>query len=211
MPKLHLLPTLVLAAALLLPAAAAHAQDEAADSPLPGAAVVAADTRLDELQALVPDSLAGLPLRDELQLATGEGLAGVMTEDERTVLEGMLQANGKTFADYAAASATLSITDDDIVVVQAHRVSDVDASGTIEAWVEVLGLSAGEPLISTEVIAGRDVTLVSDAARPDFPQLFLFPAGDVVWMVVAADRALVEEAVDVLAVSSEPEEAATAE
>ena len=210
MPKPHLLPTLVLAAALLLPAAAAHAQDEAADTPVPEAAV-AADTRLDELRALVPENLAGLPLREELQLATGEGLADVMTEDERTVLVGMLQANGKTFAEYAAASATLSITDDDIVVVQAHRVSDVDASGTVEAWVEVLGLSAGEPLIDKEVIAGRDVTIVSDAARPDFPQLFLFPAGDVVWMVVAADRALVDEAVDVLGTSSAPEEAATTE
>jgi hypothetical protein len=199
MPKPHLLPTLVLAAALLLPAAAAHAQDEATD------------TRLDELQALVPENLAGLQLRDELQMATGEDLAAVMTEDERTVLEGMLQANGKTLTDYAAVSATLPITDDHIAVVQAHRVTGVDASRTIEAWVKVLGLDADEPLIKTEVIASRDVTLLSDAARPDVPQLFLFPAGDVVWMVVAADRALVEEAVEVLGTSSEPGEAASAE
>ncbi len=68
----------VLAAALLLPAAATYAQAEveADASVAPEAvapeAVAGDDTSLDELRALVPENLAGLPLRENLQVATGE-------------------------------------------------------------------------------------------------------------------------------------------
>ncbi len=54
------------------------------------------------------------------------------------------------------------------------------------------------PSVSATTISGHDVTLFSDAAQPDFPLLRLFAAGDIVWMVVAEDEALIEEAVAVL-------------
>jgi hypothetical protein len=206
MTKLRLLPILALSAALLLPAATATAQDDAQGSPAPNASAAADDTRLAELQALVPESLAGLALRDQLQLAAGETLAGVMSDAERTELDAMLEANDKTLADYAAASALLSITDTDIVVVQAHRISDIDASATIGSWAEILSLNLTEPLVRDEALAGRDVTVVADTSQPDFAPLYLFPAGDVVWMVVAADEALVEEAVNVLGTGTEAAE-----
>lgn len=203
MTKLRLLPILALSAALLLPTAAASAQDDAQSSPAPDASAATDDTRLAELQALVPENLAGLPLREQLQLATGETLAEVMSDAERTVLDGMLEANDKTLADYAAASVLLSITDTDVVVVQAHRISDIDASATIGSWAEILSLNLDEPLVRDEVIAGHDVTLVTDTSQPNFAPLYLLPAGDVVWMVVAADEALVEEAVNVLGTGAE--------
>ena len=110
----------------------------------------------------------------------------------------MLSANGKTLGDYAAANILVPITDTDFIVLQPHRVSGIDAHATIDAWVEILGLNAEQPRVVEQVIAGRDVSLVSDAARPDFPLLHLFAGADVVWMVVAEDEALVEEAVRTL-------------
>ena len=44
--------------------------------------------------------------------------------------------------------------------------------------------------------AGRAVTLVSDAAQPEVPLVHLYPTRDVMWMIVAADQALVEEAIN---------------
>ncbi len=202
MIKLRLVPTVILAAALLLPVATTSAQDEAEASVTPEV-VAAEDARIEELRALVPETLAGLPLRENLQVATGEQLAQQMSEEERARFDAMLEANGAILADYAAANAFLPINDTTAVVVQPHRVTGIDAAGTIDTWVELLSLNAAEPEVSVTTVSGHDVTLFSDAAEPDFPLLHLFAAGDIVWMVVAEDEALVEEAVAVLAGTSD--------
>lgn len=198
MSKLRLLPIVGLAIVLLLPMAAAQAQEDVETSAQPATLEAVEDTRIEELTALVPENLAGLPLRENLQAATGEQLAEQMSDDERAVFEAMLSANGKTLGDYAAANILVPITDTDFIVLQPHRVSGIDAHATIDAWVEILGLNAEQPRVVEQVIAGRDVSLVSDDARPDFPLLHLFAGADVVWMVVAEDEALVEEAVRTL-------------
>jgi len=200
MTKLRRLPTIILAAALLLPTAGTYAQDEAdADASVAPEAIAAEDARIDELRALVPETLAGLPLRENLQVATGEQLVQQMSDSERALFDGMLEANGATLADYAAANVFLPVSDTTAVLVQPHRVQGIDAAGTIDTWVELLSLNAAEPEVSKTVISGRDVTVFSDAARPESPFLHLFAAGDIVWMMVAEDAALIEEAVAVLA------------
>ena len=40
--------------------------------------------------------------------------------------------------------------------------------------------------------------LITDAATPEVPTLQLFAAGEVLWMIVAADQAVVEEAIETL-------------
>ena len=195
------LPLLALAAVLLLPGAAT-AQDDTAEPSATPAAVD--DTRIAELRVLVPEQLAGIPLREDLQVATGEQLAGQMSDDEYAVFEEMLTEQGRSFADYVAASVYLPITDTQVVVVQAHRVEDIDASETIEGWIEILGLNAEQPRVVAASIAGREFVLVSDDAHPDFPPLTMFAAGDVVWMVVSENEALVQEAVRALSAASDP-------
>jgi hypothetical protein len=127
-----------------------------------------------------------------------------MSDDEYAVLEAMLAEQGRSFADYVAANVYLPITDTQVVVVQAHRVDGIDAAGAIEGWIEILGLNAEQPRVIAASIAGREVVLVSDDARPDFPPLTMFAAGDVVWMVVSENEALVEEAVRALSAASDP-------
>jgi hypothetical protein len=203
MTKLRLLPILALSATLLLPSVAAVAQDEATEaSPAADATMAVDDDRLAELEALVPMVLAGLPLTDNLRLATGEELASVMSPEEVAVLGALLEANGKTVSDYGAASTWLPITDTDIVVIQAHRIRGVDAEQTKAAWVEILSMGLEEPQIADGFIGGRPVTLVSDGAHPEVPLLHVFPARDVMWMVVAADQAIVEEAMKAIDASA---------
>jgi hypothetical protein len=119
----------------------------------------------------------------------------VMKPEESDLLLAMLDENAKAPADLAAATTWLPVTDTDIVVVQAHRVDGIDAAATVDAWIELLSLSLEEPVIAQDVVGETTVMLVSDATRPEVPLLYLFPAGDVMWMVVADEVAIVEEAV----------------
>ncbi len=204
MTKLRLLLAMSLTTALALPAAVV-AQDEAAPASATENAAAAEDTRLAELEALVPEFFAGLPLRENMQAVPGELLTSRMDDDERAVFEAMLAANGKTLTDYAAANVPVRIDDASAIVIQPHRVTGIDAAATLDAWVEILGLNTERPTIEEALIAGQEVVRISDAARPDFPQLHLFAAGDVVWMVVAEDPAVIEEAVRTFAPSVDTE------
>lgn len=191
------LVALTLATALLLPTSVAVAQtDTGASSPAPDTPTAVPDARVEELQALIPPALAGLPLGDNLQTATGEQLLSVMTTDEQALLEGLLEANGKTAADYAAAATWLPVSETQRAVIQAHRIEGVAAADTIDTWVEILSLNVVEPRVSDGFVAGRPVTIMADASLPEAPLLHLFPAGDVVWMMWADDEALVQDAME---------------
>lgn len=196
MSKSGLLASVALAAAWLLSAGAALAQDDVSASAAPEASVSAVDPRIAALEALVPPTLAGLRLDENLRLATGEELAAVMSPEETAVLEEAFAANGASFADYVAAATWLPVADTDIVVIQAHRIAGVPAAETIDAWVEILSMHTTEPEVSEGSVAGREITLMSDAANAAAPLLHLFPADDVVWMMWADDQLLVEEAMD---------------
>jgi len=199
MTKLRSLTTLALAAALLLPAATAMAQDEAGVSPGPDATAPSQDPRFTELAALLPETLGGQVLADNLTLATGEQLFTLMRPEETAVLQRVLDATGTTVADYAAATTWLPVTAADVVVVQVHRIAGIDAAASLDAWVEVLTINLAEPKVSEGSVAGLPVTFVSDGSAPEVPELHLFSAGDAIWMVVAADQAIVEEAVGAVA------------
>jgi len=205
MTKLRLFSMLTLAGALLLPASAAVAQGESTESAASEAGMAAEDPRLVELGALIPSALAGLPLDENLQLATGEQLMSVMRPEEVAVLDELLAATDRTAADYAAAATALEVTAEQIVYIQAHRIAGVEAAETIDAWVDILSLSVGEPQVSEDSVGGRPVTLMSDAANPEAPRLHMFPALDVVWMMWTDDEVLVGAAIDAVeAVGPEP-------
>ena len=161
--------------------------------------MAAEDPRLGELEALIPSALAGLSLDENLQLATGEQLTSVMQSAEVAVLDELLAAKGKTTADYAAAATALEVTEEQIVYIQAHRIAGVEAAEAIDAWVQILSLNVAEPRVSEDSIAGRSVTLMSDAANPEAPRLHMFPARDVVWMMGTDDEVLVSAAMDEVA------------
>ena len=214
MPKLRLLSALALTVAVLLPSGTVTAQDETSGaSPVPGTTTTADDSRLVQLEQLMPSTLAGLSLDDNLQLATGEELISVMQPQESDLVLALLDEHGKTPADYAAAATWLPFADEDIVVVQAHRIAGIDAASTTEAWLAILSLGLEQPASSEGRIGGRPVRLLADEVMPDMPLLHLFPADDVMWMVVAADEAIVEEAMAAIAAEGgeEVEEAEEAE
>ncbi len=196
----RLLPTLVLSAALLLPSATAIAEDDGAETAQGADATAVAPDSIAELKAIMPSELAGLELAENLQLASGEQLFSVMRQEEAALLLEVFDANDKTVADYAAATTLLPVSESDIVIVQAHRIAGIDAAATIETWVAVLSVKLQEPVVARSDIDGRAVTLVSDATRPEVPLLYLFAAGDIVWMIVTADQSIVAEAMDAVGV-----------
>ena len=200
-----------LAAVLLLPAAATSAQGDGADaSPVPVASMAAVasampvaspsalDSRLTELEALVPMSLAGLPLDENLVMAAGEELLGVMSPQEVALLQDLFAAHGVSAADYAAAATWVPLTDSAIVVLQAHRIAGLPAAEAVDAWVRILSLSMTEPRVTEGIVDGRSVTVMTDAANPGAPRMQMFPADDVTWMMWADDQLLVKEAMDKL-------------
>jgi hypothetical protein len=194
MPMTRSLLTLALAATvLLLPAAAAAQEDATAAPTVAGATPPAAGTPISELRALMPDVLDGKPFLENLQVATGEELVGVMRPEEVRIIEGLLEESDRTLAEYTAASAWLPFDDIGIVVLQAYRIAGVDAPATIDTWIEMLSINLIDPVVEAGSVAGYPVTLVSDTTAPDVPLLYLWPSGDVVWMMVTADASLVEE------------------
>lgn len=185
---------LLTAALLLLPASSLLAQDsdQSAPSTDPGA-TASPDPRLIHLASLVPPAIAGLATGEHLELATGEQLINLLRPAARAVLESLLEANDAVVADYAAASTWVTTAEAGVAVLQAHRIEGVDAAATIDSWVELVSLDLEEPASGQGFVSGQPVTVVSDTVTPEVPPLYLFPRGDVVWMVVAPDDAIVTQ------------------
>jgi len=194
MTKTRLLPVMALALTLLLPGPAALAQDESAETPTD--TIASDDPRLAELEALVPPALSGLPLGENLRLLTGEEALAAMSAEEAALVQTMLDENGKTTADYAAAATFVQTSATDVVILQAHRIEGLDAATAIDTWVQMLSLSLTEPESAEGFISGRPVTLLSDGADPDVPLIHLYPMLDTTWLMAAADQAILEEAVE---------------
>jgi len=194
MTKTRLLPVMALALTLLLPGPAALAQDEPAETA--NDTIASDDPRLAELEALVPPALSGLPLRENLRLLTGEEALAAMSAEEAALVQAMLDENGKTTADYAAAATFVQTSATDVVILQAHRIEGLDAATAIDTWVQMLSLGLTEPESAEGFISGRPVTLLSDGADPDVPLIHLYPTLDTTWLMAAADQAILEEAVE---------------
>lgn len=207
MTKTRLLPTLALVAALSLPTGVALSQDDSRPADTAADASMAVDGfPYAELEALVRSALPGRPLDENLATATGEELLAVLSSEESAALQGVLDESGKTVADYAAATSWLRVADADFIIIQAHRIVGADASQSLDAWLDVLTVNLGDPQVTEDSIGGRPVKLVSDAKTPEVPLLYLFSAGDVTWMIVAADQTIIGEAMDTVG-ADDPEEA----
>jgi cyclophilin family peptidyl-prolyl cis-trans isomerase len=166
---------------------------EEPDPPTPSAAEVAADA----LTALVPDTLAGLPMEtttassDQILLRSGQDAAIL-------ALASAAAANGTELAALAIVNA--GGTEGEVsIVLAAASLPGVPASETQASFRDLLLPAAGENAeITTESIAGHDVTLVK--AAPDSgwrDSIHIVASGDVVWFIVT-DFDTVEQVIDEL-------------
>ena len=128
----RIVASIALVVALLLPPpVAASAQGDASQAPPEGVATLSPADPLAELEALMPSELAGVSLAENLQLASGEQLMTVTRPEEAALLLKVLDTEGLTLADYVAATSLLPISESSAVVVQAHRIADIDAAETL--------------------------------------------------------------------------------
>ena len=207
MTPFRLLAGLLVACCLLLSTDAARAEAGTDTSAAPIASPAAVDPRLEEMVAMMPAELAGLPLDEHVQAATGEQLAEVMQPSEAALLDTLLVTHGKSLDDYLAASTWLAFGESIALVLQAHRIAGVDAATTVDDWVAILSQHLSQPEAGSRTVAGRQLTTLADAAAPELAPVYLWPADDVLWMIWTSDEAMAETAVLTLDAEAAPKEA----
>jgi hypothetical protein len=146
----------------------------------PSEAALETDT---ELEALFPTDIAGSSMT--VQSAHGESALVNTDEDLKQLVLDALSAHGKTVEDLSIAFGT---TDDGAVQVIAMRVRGADIQPFTQ---DLIGAFIDGPVPSMTpegVAAGKDVSSFTQ----DGQQIFVYPKGEILWMVAADGAALIE-------------------
>jgi hypothetical protein len=141
------------------------------------------------LEALFPTEIAGQPLT--IQSYTG---ADAFSEVPDEILDA-LAAQGKSLDDLSVAQAySFDAATSSLLTILAFQVDGADMSGMLDPFVAALGEDGEAPAEQTAVqIAGKDVTAVRQTADATDDQLqYVYPSGDVLWVVSATEPGLSE-------------------
>lgn len=149
-----------------------------------------------ELQALMPTTVGGQPL--ESQTFSGQDLAAqIDPEDpddqaEFQTLVDALAAQGRTLDDLSAGFAYYS-SEDSSGGLTAVRVRGLDIDAFVDDLLPLLVTGLDDPQRTPGQVAGRDVTIVTDGPDgPDASRQYVYPKGEILWVVVAEEPALTE-------------------
>ena len=147
-----------------------------------------------ELASLFPASLGGEPL--EVTTDRGPDLLRQLEGEENPAASALLQGLtevGKTADDMTVGSAYATVAGAAMAIL-AVRVAGVDAMVMAPTVLGAFGayVSATPDATQTPVtIAGKDVTQFN-TGRPGAGQTYVYPHGEVVWLVFAAEPTLTE-------------------
>ena len=134
-----------------------------------------------DLEALFPTSVGGQPIT--VQSMHGQAIDDGADEAFVTELEAMLAEQGRTLDDVSVAFG--SAGQDAIIAV---RVAGGDPSASATLLIEGLsGLEGIEPVPGQ--VAGKDV-LIATAGEQTW---YVYPQGEIVWVVAAGEPALTED------------------
>jgi hypothetical protein len=144
----------------------------------------------EELEAKFPTEIGGTELTIDSMRGT-DALVG--TDVPQAVLDA-LAAQGKTLDDVSIASAySFDAETMDLLVITALRVRGADISAMADAFVSVFNGDEAPAEVAQARISGKDVTVVRPTADSTDDQLqYVYPSGDVLWVVAAAEPALSE-------------------
>jgi len=139
-----------------------------------------------ELVSLFPATLAGAPL--EIQSLTGRELVESGDPEDMATVEAALAGFGKTIDDMSVAFGFAP--DGSIVAI---RVKGVDAPAILEQLLPLLLEGVEDPVQTPTTVAGKPVVKVTDGLDVDDANAqYLYPQGDVIWQVIAAEPLLTE-------------------
>lgn len=184
---------LAIALTLLLPSAAALAQDE---SP-PPSAQPALSPAAQEFADAFPDEIGGVSLAGRVEITGASEPDGLdpaalpiitdLTADLGIGLDDILVASAMTFDDLFAEEATG-------VWIMAMMAPGMAPEAGVDLMLELWTMDVEEEalVISETSIAEREVTRIASAEDPD-AAFNLYGSDSIVWMVAAEDPALLEE------------------
>ncbi len=141
-----------------------------------------------ELEALFPTEIAGQTL--EIQSYQG---AEAFSDVPQAVLDA-LAGQGKSLADLSVAQAySFDANTSDLLNITAFQVDGADMAAMTDAFVSALNDGEAPAEQTTRQISGKDVIVVRPTSDSTDDELqYVYPSGDVLWMVAAAEPALSE-------------------
>lgn len=131
------------------------------------------------LEALFPETVGG----EALGVLSVGGEQAISDGTKRPAVAEVLGTLGKTFDDLSQAAAFLP---DGTGAVIAFRVAGADAPTFMEPFLDAQGSMPWAEMTSAQV-AGKDVHVFAGQ-----PPAYIYPAGDVIWVVYAEEPALSE-------------------
>ncbi|HYI23666.1 MAG TPA: hypothetical protein VEX62_13635 [Candidatus Limnocylindrales bacterium] len=146
-----------------------------------------------ELESLFPERVGGFEMT--VSSASGEAGLSVLGDGDPARLDQFLLDLGATREQLSVATGTLVSADGALesgLAMIAIRVAGLDASMTEDRLAQVVGSDVPNTVIDEQERGGKTVTAISNA-QDLTESVYLYPAGDVVFLVSGAPN-LVEEA-----------------
>jgi hypothetical protein len=192
--KLHRLGSVIIAAALLIPAGSALAQEE---SPAPAASLTPA---AESLVAAFPAELGGISLDGLVEVAAADTPDNLDPEMLPLLEEVATGASVGLDAVLVGQAMTTGIFDEDpngawLIAIQVPGMEPETGSAFM---VSLFTSFADEELVVSETeIAGRSVTQVASAEEPT-AAFNVYAGGDIAWVIMTESAEVLEEAISQL-------------
>lgn len=106
-------------------------------------------------------------------------------DDAQTIadLEGLLEATGASIEDMTSGYALVS-QEDFFAFVVAVRVDDAEPGNLLPAYLPILVAGLSDPTTAPVTLGGKDILVISsEGSDGDYVDLYVYDAGDTVWMV----------------------------
>ena len=164
-----------------------------------------------ELAAMLPTTIAGSQV--DIQTMSGADILAQMAADpdyqaQMQELQGKLTGMGRTLADVSIADGSFS-TDVSFGDIIAVRIKGADVASVTNDLLPLLFADAVDPVQTPVVIAGKNVSILTDGPLESSPpsvspdasidpyavaqdRAYVYPKGDVLWFVTADEPALTE-------------------
>lgn len=199
---------IVLAGALVLLPAAVFGQDvspsPAAETPPPAADASpptsegdAPPPATDDLAALIPSELAGVPVDPErITVLVGEEMIQG-NESSRRQYEAAAAATGVAITDMAQVNAFVETPEGDGFFLSVLRVPGADAMVVFDAVLAVAQEEQEELTAEPGEVGGLAVMFLSEPSIDEETTYVVYPLGDRLWIALGDEAAVIEALTDV--------------
>jgi hypothetical protein len=144
----------------------------------------------NDLEALFPSEIGGRPL----DIESFQGADAFADTDVPQAILDALAAQGKTLDDVSIATGySFDSSTMELIMITAIQVAGGDMGSIADAFVQVFNGDTPPAEQTPAQVSGKDVTVIRPTAESTDDQLqYVYPHGDVLWVVAATEPALSE-------------------